>query len=379
VPATPTYPPGAARWTLTPVIASGQVDEVAQRDEYYYVAFSKDACGNVSAVSNRAGGTLNYVLGDVHDGQPGHNCVGNNVVFMEDMSLLGAHYGTTLASGDPFACLDVGPTLTGAVDARPLTDDVVDFEDLIVFSLNFSATPLAAVQRPAAPARQQTAAREAAWIEAPAGVEAGEEFTVRLWLNGGGRVRGVSTRLAWNHALAEPLGVTPGELAANGDVIVLGRGPGIVDAAWLTGGFTGNGVLAELHFRALQSGDPAVRLDGPIARDGANRNLSLAATLVAPAGDVPLRTQLGIVAPNPFQSRLSIQLAIAHAQRVRLRVYDLSGRLVRRLVDGDEPPGRQLVTWDGRDSQGHVAAAGVYILSLEAGEVQQHRRVQLLR
>ena len=378
VPAVPTYPPDASRWSLTSVTTSGQTDEPALRDEYDYVAFSKDACGNVSAVSNRAGGTINYVLGDVHDGQPGHDCTANNVVYVEDLSLLGAHYGLTLASGDPYACLDVGPTVTGATDARPLTDNVLDFEDLIVFGINFSASPLVATPRPAGPSRQQAVTTDAVWLEAPASVQAGEEFVVRLWLDGQGGVRGLSAQLAWDHAMAEPVAVAAGDLAMGSDAIVLGRGAGGVDAVRLAAGFSGRGVLAEVRFRSLASGAPIVRTSSLIARDAANQNVPLGGALATPVRELPLRTQLGIVAPNPFRSRLAIQLAIGHAQHVRLRVYDLGGRLVRGLVDGDEVPGRRLVVWDGRDQQGRIAAAGVYVLSLEAGEVQQHRRVQLL-
>jgi hypothetical protein len=44
------------------------VDEPGTRDFWYYVAFVEDACGNVGPVSNQTGGTLNYHLGDVHDG-----------------------------------------------------------------------------------------------------------------------------------------------------------------------------------------------------------------------------------------------------------------------------------------------------------------------
>ena len=58
VPATPgSYPPGPP-WVLTSVGASGQSDETTQRDFYYYVAYAKDACGNVGPVSNQTGGTL---------------------------------------------------------------------------------------------------------------------------------------------------------------------------------------------------------------------------------------------------------------------------------------------------------------------------------
>jgi len=130
--------PTQSRWTLTGITASGQTEELAQRDEYYYAAFSKGGCGKLSAVSNVPRGTLNYLLGDVHDGQPGHECRGDNRVSTEDMSYMTANYGITLAPGDPRACLDIGPTVTGAADSRPLTDDRVDFEDMMILQANFN-------------------------------------------------------------------------------------------------------------------------------------------------------------------------------------------------------------------------------------------------
>ena len=246
-------------------------------------------------------------------------------------------------------------------------------------ALNFSATPLATTKRPAAPALRQSSGADAVWIESPSAIQQGEEFVVRMRLTGSGNARGISAQLAWDRALAEPLGVEPGDLGQGGGVILLSRAPGNVDAVRLGAGFTGSGTLAEVRFRALAAGDPRVRLATVVARDAANQPLALGSTLAAPGVDVPGRTQLGIIAPNPFRTQLVIQLANAHLQRVRLRVYDLSGRLVRRLADGLEPAGRRVLTWDGRDAQGQPAAAGVYLVRLEANEVQMSRRVQLLR
>jgi len=93
----------------------------------------------------------------------------------------------------------------------------------------------------------------------------------------------------------------------------------------------------------------------------------------------PARTQLGFAAPNPFGARLSIQLAVAHPQRIRLQVYDLAGRTVRTLLDGAASPGNEIVEWDGRDREGRLAPAGVYLLKLDAADLHQTRRVHLVR
>jgi hypothetical protein len=147
VPAAPAYPPGGP-WTLTAVTASGQDDEVANRDVWYYVAFAVDSCGNVSAASSLTAGTLNYHLGDVHDGVT--DCAGDNLVTTSDISFLGAHYGAALGPADPRGCLDIGPTLDFSPATRPTTDNLIDFEDHVVLALNYGLVSAPVVPGPVA-------------------------------------------------------------------------------------------------------------------------------------------------------------------------------------------------------------------------------------
>ena len=149
VPTAPTYPPGSA-WTLAGDVSSGTslTDEPATRGFWYYVAYVEDPCGNVSAVSNLTTGTLDYHLGDVMAG--GTTCAGDNVVDMGDISLLGGHYGVGSGSLQYLACLDVGPTTNRSVNARPTTDNKINFEDMMMFAVNYGTVsvttqPVAAV------------------------------------------------------------------------------------------------------------------------------------------------------------------------------------------------------------------------------------------
>jgi flagellar hook assembly protein FlgD len=53
-------------------------------------------------------------------------------------------------------------------------------------------------------------------------------------------------------------------------------------------------------------------------------------------------------------------------------VYDLRGRLVRTIVDGDYEAGYQTASWDGRDESGRDVSSGVYFLrATSAGESNQ--------
>ena len=64
---------------------------------------------------------------------------------------------------------------------------------------------------------------------------------------------------------------------------------------------------------------------------------------------------------NPvWQRSASIALGLARADRVEIRIYDVGGRLVRRLADRFFATGEHEVVWDGRDEGGRRAARGVY-------------------
>ncbi|HKI82224.1 MAG TPA: FlgD immunoglobulin-like domain containing protein [Pseudodesulfovibrio sp.] len=83
--------------------------------------------------------------------------------------------------------------------------------------------------------------------------------------------------------------------------------------------------------------------------------------------------------PNPFNPRTTLSFDLARSSRVRLRVYDAAGRLVRVLADRPYAAGRHRVVWDGRDIKGRPAASGVYFPRLDAGGESQAVKVLLVK
>ena len=86
--------------------------------------------------------------------------------------------------------------------------------------------------------------------------------------------------------------------------------------------------------------------------------------------------------PNPFNPSTTIRYDIPGGSvtvPVRLLVYDIRGRLVRKLVDRDREPGRYQVHWDGRDDRGASVSSGVYLYRIEAGEFKSIRKMVLVR
>ena len=78
---------------------------------------------------------------------------------------------------------------------------------------------------------------------------------------------------------------------------------------------------------------------------------------------------LGSPRPNPFGPATEIPIVVPGSSSsqvsITVGIYDIDGRLVRKLVDGLVTPGSQRVSWDGKDEQGRAAANGVYYVRFE--------------
>lgn len=83
--------------------------------------------------------------------------------------------------------------------------------------------------------------------------------------------------------------------------------------------------------------------------------------------------------PNPALNSTRIAFRLEAAGRASLRIHDVSGRLVRTLLENDIAAGTYSIQWDGRSDRGDQAPSGVYFYTLQAGPERQTRRLTLLR
>ncbi len=89
------------------------------------------------------------------------------------------------------------------------------------------------------------------------------------------------------------------------------------------------------------------------------------ASAEVPALTQPSRTRLGAPVPNPCNPSTTVEVEMADLEHVKLCVFDLRGRLVRTLHDGELPVGAHHLTWDGIRTDGKPAASGVYFVRME--------------
>jgi hypothetical protein len=83
--------------------------------------------------------------------------------------------------------------------------------------------------------------------------------------------------------------------------------------------------------------------------------------------------------PNPFNPRTVIRFSLAQRGPVELAIYDVNGRLVRKLVDGTMDAGLHQAVWDGLDDNGQKVSSGIYWSQLKAGDYVSNKKMVLLK
>lgn len=83
--------------------------------------------------------------------------------------------------------------------------------------------------------------------------------------------------------------------------------------------------------------------------------------------------------PNPFTGSTRIDFMLPRESHMKMQVFDVSGRVVRRLLASPGEAGHHTVIWDGRDDGGRLAASGTYVIKLDAGGTTQSQKIVLMK
>jgi len=82
---------------------------------------------------------------------------------------------------------------------------------------------------------------------------------------------------------------------------------------------------------------------------------------------------------NPFSPGGAVAYTLSEPSRVRILVYDASGRLVASLLDAERPAGSFEVVWDGTDKRGEPVASGVFFLRMSTERGTSGGKLVLVR
>ena len=145
------------------------------------------------------------------------------------------------------------------------------------------------------------------------------------------------------------------------------------DVAWQAAG-SGRFCARDENPQLAPGGEVSYRLEGRLLGEDWQLLRELAVTL-PPA----FATRLLTPHPNPFNPAVTLPFTLAAPGRVRLEVFDLAGRRVATLADGQFAAGKQALAWDGRDAAGNSQASGVYFIRFAAAGHTESKRLVLLR
>jgi len=92
------------------------------------------------------------------------------------------------------------------------------------------------------------------------------------------------------------------------------------------------------------------------------------------AAEIPAAYELYNAYPNPFNPSTTIRFDLPEATKVRLVVYDMLGREVAVLADGERPAGQYNIRFDASR-----LSSGMYIYRLQTGNFTQTKKLMLMK
>ena len=374
----PDYPGSPAEGdsiAFVPYPEETYIDNEPTRDIYYYAAFAKDEAGNYSPVDpDGQDRSTSYWLGDF---------TVDGYVEFGDLMVFSNCFGTSQGEAGWNAVCDIGPTDDYRRTGIPEPDSVIDFEDLMIFAMNFWHTEPVGLIHPEPGELSMCLDISTSGLELPlASVD--EEFEVAVVLQGTSHlVKGMHIALAFDPTSLELVSITEGSLLRSLDTPVFFRtseqmGGVEIHAVLLGTGatFSESGEVAKLKVRVISEGETGLRFGTVDLRSWDNVKLTCAIhdiEIRALAHGLPKAYTLQQNHPNPFRDATDIRFQIPKDARVSVNIYDAAGMLVRTLADDRKPAGYHVVHWDGRDNVGAFVPAGVYFYRLSASAETESR------
>ncbi|MBL7074125.1 hypothetical protein ISS37_02645 [candidate division KSB1 bacterium] len=340
--------------------------------------------------SSGSNGWAKFILGDF--GGDHNDWIPDSEVDYRDLVPLAVNFGRsigdtalTLPDDSVFwrGRLDIGPTSTGGVDGIPQQDGRIDFEDLVLFSINYGRSYQGTFDQKGIPhPNPQVTVRWRGWPEeAP-----GDSFTCDLVVENIASLKAFRVVLEYDSRALALGSVDEGRWLKDERRVFFHSsrktegGVGILDlsAALLEGTASGDGELVRFCFHSRPGqifSPPRVVLD---LRDGINRRISYRWTY-GTGETLAGEFRLGSNYPNPFNANTAIPFVIDQEGSVSLSVVNSKGQVISPLFNGLRQPGIYQVIWDATDGDGLKVASGPYFILLEQGPRRAVRRVLILR
>lgn len=141
----------------------------------------------------------------------------------------------------------------------------------------------------------------------------------------------------------------------------------------------GDNLFGELARQPTFDGDTLLRVLGGLFPADAEFVVGATTGGAGDADERPMAVSFAAPRPNPSSGPARFEFALLVRAHVKLALYDVHGREVRVLADGPFESGRHTTPWDGRDTHGRTAAAGLYFAQLDVDGVKILRKLTRAR
>ncbi len=134
-----------------------------------------------------------------------------------------------------------------------------------------------------------------------------------------------------------------------------------------------------VSYLVFSSGNPLIL--NPAFKKGTVilRNFQVPTSADDGGGNRPMRFGLNQNYPNPFNPQTAIAFSLPKSSEVKLEVFDLLGRSVVILKEGQVAAGTHTIVWDGHDRSGQTVSSGIYLYRLQAGSFVETKKMLFLK
>ena len=83
--------------------------------------------------------------------------------------------------------------------------------------------------------------------------------------------------------------------------------------------------------------------------------------------------------PNPSSSSATITYSIGKTGKVSLKIFDIMGRIIKTLVNGEVTAGIYNIQWNVNDEKGIAVPAGIYFLRMETDNYSETKKISVIK
>jgi hypothetical protein len=374
----PSYPANSGAGTpvafsTAPAQAYDDASMTTSRDIYYYAAFSKDLAGNYSSTLVGASDrSTSYWLGDV---------TSNGIINVDDLVPFSATFGLSEGHISFNSLCDFGPTDDSSRLGIPVPDNTIDFEDLMIFSMNWGNVTPAGVSARLASGKLVEDLGDLVEFQI---VPSNENEVSIVLKNRASTLKGI--HLVVEISDGELARIERGSVFGSSSQLFFGTIPSAagdadvcISALGVEVPLKSSGEIARLVLKPSSESAATVRIKVLDLRNLDNVKYEVVVTEEVEAPFVPNATALMQNFPNPFNPSTTLAFDVAQAGNVTIQVYDVSGRLVVTLLNAHKEIGRHRVEWNGKNASGSLVPSGIYFYRMRAAGFEVTKKMILVR